>query len=135
MILFKTNEYHGNYEVSFFFCPSRRGERWSLFTLAWNKANMGFIFRSLKDGSRHYTFSVENPIMLNFSILHKVVKSLGQINKHTYWKSAKSVGKGDHHLFGLIKQKVTGGFRFFNDGCNSLIIPHSFHITFLTFGF
>ena len=68
---------------------------------------MGFIFRNLKDGSRHYTFSKENPIMLKFQILHKVVNTLGQINKDTFAKSAKRVGKGDH-LFSLIKQKVVG---------------------------
>ena len=101
----------------------------------WNRANMGFIFRSLKDGSRHYTFSEENPIMLNFSVLHKVVKSLGQINKVALWYLQKRAGKVTHHLFGLIKQKVAEGFWFFNDGCNSLSIPYSFHITFLTFGF
>ena len=48
---------------------------------------------------------------------------------------AESVGKAVHHLFGLIKQNVAENFRFFNDGCNSLMISHSLQITFLTFSF
>ena len=41
----------------------------------------------------------------------------------------------DIYVFCLIKQKVAKGFCFFYDGCNSLIISHSFHVTFLNIRF
>ena len=47
-------------------------------------------------------FSEENPLMLNFSILHKVVNTLGQINKNKIRYLQKCQGKVNIIFFGLI---------------------------------